>query len=322
MNLFPIQRENQEENSIEVFGNSAKKYIEASKSKNTKRAYRADWKHFMNWCSERELDSLPAMPETVALYISHLADLGYKTSTIQRRLTTISQAHQTAGYESPTRTTKVRSVFQGIKRTLGVSPEQKKAVSIDILKAILEPLGDSLIDIRNCALLLIGWSGGLRRSEISNLDISDIEFTDEGMKVRIRKSKTDQEGRGRLIGIPFGQNAETCPVRALQKWIQRAGIKEGSLFRPINRHGQIQNQRLTGDGIAYLIKQVAKKAGFNPEDFAGHSLRRGFITTAAKKGKSEASIMRQTGHRSIQTMRRYIEEANIFENNAAKDLGL
>lgn len=302
---------------------SARKYIAASKAPNTIKAYRSDWKYFVAWCEKRKVNPMPAAPETVAVYIAFLADQGRKAATIQRKITAISQAHIAAGFDSPTKTAEVRTTWQGIRRLLGTAPKQKKAASVDILKAILEPIGDhKLLDVRNRALLLIGWNGGLRRSELANLDLDDIEFSDEGLALLIRRSKTDQDGLGRRIGIPFGRNAKTCPVRALQKWIQAAGIREGALFRSVNRHGRVQTKRLTGDGVAYIIKEACERAGFDKKEFAGHSLRRGFITTAAKKGKSEASIMRQTGHKSIQIMRRYIEEANIFENNAADGLGL
>lgn len=310
------------ENSVPAhYESKAKKYIESSKAANTKKAYQTDWRHFLDWCNQHNVISMPADPQTISDYIADLADQGYKPSTIQRRIASISQAHQMAGYDSPTQTATVRTTWQGIRRELGMAPKQKKAASIEIIKAMCQTIPDTLIGHRDRALLLIGFASGSRRSELVSLNVEDVEFSHEGVTLHIRRSKTDQEGRGRKVGIKFGSHPQTCPVRALQKWITESGITAGALFRKVDRHGNVK-ERLTGDGVAYIIKRICKQAGFNPKDFAGHSLRRGFITTAHRNKKSEYVIMKQTGHKSIQTMRRYIEDADVFTDNATDGLGL
>jgi site-specific recombinase XerD len=303
------------------YKSKATKYIESSKSANTKKAYRTDWQHFLDWCNQQNVISMPADPQTVSDYIADLADQGFKPSTIQRRIASISQAHQMAGFESPTHTATVRTTWQGIRRELGTAPKQKKAASIEIIKAMCRTIPDTLIGHRDRALLLIGFASGSRRSELVSLDVEDVEFSHEGVTLHIRRSKTDQEGRGRKVGIKFGSHPQTCPVRALQKWINESGITTGALFRRVDRHNNVKD-RLTGDGVAYIIKRISKRAGFDPKEFAGHSLRRGFITTAHRKRKGEYAIMKQTGHKSIQTMRRYIEDADVFVDNATDEIGL
>jgi site-specific recombinase XerD len=304
-----------------LYESRAKKYMESSKSANTRKAYRTDWQHFLGWCQERDVNPIPADPQNVSDYIADLADQGYKASTIQRRIASISQAHQMAGFESPTHTAKVRATWQGIRRELGTAPKQKKAASIEIIKAMCQTIPDTLLGHRNRALLLIGFASGSRRSELVSLDVEDVEFSDEGVLLHIRRSKTDQEGRRRKVGIKYGSHPQTCPVRSLQKWISESGITTGALFRKVDRHGNVKG-RLTGDGVAYIIKRICQQAGFDPKDFAGHSLRRGFITTAHRNKKSEYAIMKQTGHKSIQTIRRYIEDADVFADNATDGIGL
>jgi site-specific recombinase XerD len=310
-----------EKSAPTLYESKAKKYIESSKAANTKKAYRTDWQHFLDWCQKNKINPIPADPEKVSEYIADLADQGYKPSTIQRRIASISQAHQMAGFESPTHTAKVRTTWQGIRRELGTAPKQKKAASIEIIRAMCQTIPETLIGHRDRALLLIGFASGSRRSELISLNVEDVEFSHEGVTLHIQRSKTDQEGRGRKVGIKFGSHPQTCPVRALQKWISESGITTGALFRKVDRHGNVKG-RLTGDGVAYIIKQISKRAGFDPKEFAGHSLRRGFITTAHRNKKSEHVIMKQTGHKSIQTMRRYIEDADVFTDNATDGIGL
>jgi integrase len=190
------------------------------------------------------------------------------------------------------------------------------------LRRMIAQLPETLIGVRDRAILLVGFAGAFRRSELVALNHDDVEFTRDGLVISIRRSKTDQEGAGRKIGIPYGSNPATCPVRSLQDWIECGDIKEGPLFRPINRHGQIAGRRLSGEAVAEIVKRYATKAGMNANQFAGHSLRSGLATSSAAAGASERAIMNQTGHRSVMTVRRYIRDGNLFRENAAAVVGL
>lgn len=299
----------------------AQDYISQSKAENTIRAYRTDWKHFCDWCNSHNLQAMPASPETVALYLSDLAGQGMKASTLQRRISAISQAHQLAGHETPTQDKAVRSVMAGIRRVHGTAQKGKAPTMTDDIRAMVDTLPDDLLGIRDRALLLVGFAGAFRRSELVSLDVSDVEVKREGLVITLRHSKTDQEGAGRKIGIPYGSNPGTCPVRALQAWLEASGINEGALFRTMNRHGQVK-ERLSGQGVAIVVKRCAEAAGLNAEDYAGHSLRAGLATSAATAGVSERAIMNQTGHKSVNMVRRYIREGSLFRENAAAGVGL
>jgi len=302
----------------------AQEYMQAAKAENTVRAYRSDWRHFSEWCAEKGFQALPATPEAVGLYISYLAKTeGLKASTIQRRLSAISQAHQAAGYESPTKHSAVRTVWAGVRRKHGTKQEGKAPVVVEMLRAMIRtcPPG-TMLGLRDRALLLLGFAGAFRRSELVSLNVEDVEFTIEGLKVHLRRSKTDQEGEGIVKGIPFGSDPATCPVRALQAWLEASGITAGPLFRPVNRHGQVGARRLSDKAVALVVKRCAAAAGYDPKRFAGHSLRAGLITAAHLAGKSERSIMKQSGHRSVHILRKYIREASVFQDNAAVGIGL
>ncbi len=299
-------------------------YARASKATNTIRAYRADLADFTLWCADHDLTRLPAAPETVALYISALAQAGARASTIQRRLSALSQAHQLVGYEpSPTQAPLVRSTMAGIRRRLGIAPEQKTpTLTPDLRRMVATCPNDTLAGARDRALLLLGFAGAFRRSELVSLDVDDLEETADGLRVQLRRSKTDQEGEGREVGIPFGQHPETCPIRALRAWRAAGPIQAGPVFRPINRHDQLQEMRLTDKGVARIVKRAAERAGLGPSRYAGHSLRAGLATAAAEGGASERAIMKQTGHRSVTMVRRYIRSGTLFQENAAAYVGL
>ncbi len=291
-----------------------------AKSEATRRAYASDWRLFLTWCSDNELDSLPADPETVALFVTWLAEQGRKPSTIDRKLCAVSQAHKLSGLSSPTTDSRVRETLKGLKRMFGTAPTQKSPIVVVHLKRMLELLPDSLTGIRDRALLLVGFAGGFRRSELVAIDVSDLSFVPEGIVVLLRRSKTDQLGQGRKIGIPFGSTQETCPVRALRAWLEATCISEGPLFRSVNRHGGLGDDRLKGRAVARVVKRCAERAGYDPSEFAGHSLRSGLATAAAGAGKSERAIMRQTGHRSERVLRGYIRDGSLFSENAAEGL--
>lgn len=264
---------------------------------------------------------LPAAPDTVAFYLSDLAST-HKASTLTRRISAISQAHQIAGIDTPTQSAKVRLVMAGIRRTKGTAAAAKSPVLVDDLKRMISRMPGSLLGVRDRALLLIGFTGGFRRSELTGLDRDSVELTREGLVVTLRRSKTDQDGIGRKVGIPYGSNPETCPVRAFSAWLEASGIADGPLFRPITRHGRMSADRLSAYAVALVVKRCAKAVGLEASEFAGHSLRSGLATSAAMAGASERAIMNQTGHRSLTTVRRYIREGSLFRENAAAVLGL
>jgi len=299
----------------------AKEYARSAKASNTRRAYAADWADFERWCAIHDLPALPAAPETVALYLTALAEQR-KVATLQRRITAISQAHETLQFDSPTRSLVVRTVMAGIRRTKGTAQRRKAPAVTTVLRAMVETLPPTLLGTRDHALLLLGFAGAFRRSELVSLDLDDLLFSDDGITVTLRRSKTDQEGQGRTIGIPYGSHPLTCPVRALRAWIAGAGLVAGPLFRPLNRHGKVLERRLSDKGVARIVKRAAAAAGYDPDTFSGHSLRAGLATAAAAAGVSERAIMNQTGHRSVTVARRYIREGSLFRENAAASIGL
>jgi site-specific recombinase XerD len=299
-----------------------REYIRASKAESTLRAYQSDWRHFCAWCQFRgNLETLPATSAVVAAYISECA--GYlKPASIQRRLNAIAEAHKAAGLDSPTHHGVVRNTMKGIRRTKGTAPLQKAPALTEEIRTMVEAAGDGTIGRRDRAMILLGFAGAFRRSELVALDVVDCTISRDGLTVALRRSKTDQEGVGRRIGIPYGSNPETCPVRTIETWMEVAGITAGPLFRSVSHHGKVQPRRLSGIDVARIVKKLALRAGLDPTKYAGHSLRAGHATAAAIAGASERSIMNQTGHRSVQMVRRYIRDGNLFRDNSAGKLGL
>jgi site-specific recombinase XerD len=298
-----------------------REYIRASKAENTLRGYRGDWKDFCAWCEVRSLSPLPATAETVAAYIAECAER-LKAGSIQRRLNAITEAHRAVGVEPPTHAAIVKNTMKGIRRTLGTAQTQKAPAVTDDIRAMVDATDTGIIGVRDRALVLLGFAGAFRRSELVSLDVEDCAFGQSGLTVTLRRSKTDQEGIGRKIGIPYGSNPETCPVRTVQTWLELAAIADGPVFRSINRHGQVQPKRLAPAEVARIIKKLVRRAGLDAAKYAGHSLRAGHATAAAGAGASERSIMNQTGHRSVQMVRRYIRDGNLFRENSAGRLGL
>ncbi|MCC6443565.1 MAG: tyrosine-type recombinase/integrase [Armatimonadetes bacterium] len=300
----------------------AREYLKHSKAKNTRRAYRSDWEDFVGWCRHHQVESLPATPETIVLYLTDCA-IGLKTSTLQRRLASISQAHQTAEFDTPTQHPAVRAVWQGIKREKGVAMQGKEPALTADIRCMIEYLPEGkLIAIRDRCLLLLGFAGAMRRSELVGLDVEDIADTQAGLVVTIRRSKTDPEGAGRQIGIPYGSTPLTCPVRAYRDWRAASGIETGPLFRGMNRHGHLISNRLSDQVVAKVVKRALKAAGREADRFAGHSLRAGLATQAAENGVPERVIQEQTGHKSLLILRRYIRQGSLFQENAASKVGL
>lgn len=301
----------------------ARGYVAASKAENTVRAYRSDWRHFAAWCEARGLPTLPAEPDTIALYIADMGGVA-KPSTITRRLAAIAKAHQAAGHESPCamRHAAVKEVLAGIRRTHGTAQAGKAALLTEHLRRLLDVIPESLIGKRDTAILLLGFAGAFRRSELVALDVADVEASDDGMKVTIRRSKMDQEGRGRVVGIPYGSNPQLCPVRSLRRWLEAASITEGPLFRYVSRHGHIADSALTGQAVRGVVQRYCELAGLDLTQYSAHSLRSGFVTQASINHATESSIMNQTGHKSPAMVRRYTRDLNLFRDNAATRLGL
>ncbi len=296
-------------------------YIAAATAPNTRRAYRSDWTDFVAWCERYDLTALPATPETVARYLSALAAVA-KVSTVGRRLTAIAKAHRTAGHDSPTKSEVVHLTMRGIRRTHGIAPTQKAPTLLVDLRAMVAALPETPLGTRDRALLLLGFAGAFRRSELVSLDVADLAFGERGLTVTVRRAKGDQEGAGTIKGIPFGRHGLTCPVTAVRDWLDMSAITDGPVFRPINRHGQIRSARLGDKAVALVVKRAAAAVGLDPDKYAGHSLRAGLATAAAAAGAQERDIMRQTGHRSVQMVRRYIRAGELFHDNAAAIAGL
>ncbi|RWA80461.1 site-specific integrase [Mesorhizobium sp.] len=286
-------------------------YVELGLAENTKRAYAVDLAHFEAWGG-----SIPASDVIVASYLADQAEL-LSVATLCRRLATISKAHTTKGLISPTSSQLVKATIKGIKHSLGSAQTEAKPLLRDDLFAVLDRItGSDVKGVRDRALLLIGFAGAFRRSELVGLNLEDIERVRQGVIVHLRRSKTDQGGAGRKIAVPYG-HSRWCPVIALDAWLSFSAIGSGALFPCIDRHGHIRDQRLSGEAVALVLKERLAKAGIDPAGYSGHSLRAGFATSAVMAGASTWKIRAQTGHASDAMLARYIREGDMFTNNAA-----
>jgi site-specific recombinase XerD len=301
---------------------SVKRYLEESAADNTRRAYAGQWRRFERWCSDAGLRALPATAATVSAYLARLADDGKRDSTIEGARAAIRKTHEAAGEDDPTAAALVKQTLKGIRRQCGVAVVQKSPILTTDLRRLLGVIpGETLKGKRDRALLLLGFALASRRSELVSLDVADIEDDPRGLLVTIRRSKTDQEGKGIVKGIVRGEQAETCPVSALREWLQAAGITAGPVFRRVARGGHV-GERLTAQSVALVLKAACRAAGLDIDKYSGHSLRAGMVTQAAKNGVTVADIMRQTGHRSTETVNKYIRKSSVFEDNASARLGL
>ena len=294
---------------------SAASYAKDEKAAATRRAYRADFANFCAWASKIDVAALPAEPATIAGYLAHLADSGRSPSTIGRRLAAIAYAHRLKGLNSPTTAEAVRTVLRGIRRRLGVAVSRKAPATAAAIAAMLEriPPG-SLSGCRDRALLLIGFAAALRRSELVDLKVNDLELQADGLLIHIRKSKTDQEGEGAAVAVPNG--GKLRPVEALTEWLTSAKIVDGHIFRAIDRHGKVNKTGLSDRSVANVIKRWAKAAGLDPAIFSGHSLRAGFVTSALEHGADMFKVMDVTRHRRVETLKGYDRRAQAFRNHA------
>ena len=298
----------------------------AATSAATQRAYATDWAAFVGWCAGRGVAPLPALPVVVAMYLSHLGRLGRRIATIARALASLASYHRRAGHPSPAADPQVREVWKGLRRRHGAPQTSRQALLTEALKSVVAaaPGGPGgLTALRDRALLLVGWAGAFRRSELVALEVADVEALPTGaLRVTVRRSKTDQEGRGFVKVIGRARDPQACPVECLRRWREAAGITAGPLFRPIDRHGHVGRRALTGASVALVVKRAARSAGLDPTRLAGHSLRSGFATSMSMAGAPLPEIMQQTGHRSAQMAMRYVQEADRLRQNHTVRAGL
>lgn len=298
----------------------AAKTIEDAIPENTRRAYKGDLRRFAEWCTSTGLAAMPAKPETIALYMRALADTAHAASTIMRACAAICTAHTRAGHPSPWAHPLVADMRAALRRELGTRPKKKHAADDDVLRRMLAVVPSAgLLGLRDRALLTLGWCGAFRRSELVALDVADATRAPKGLVVLVRASKTDQEAAGEEIPIFFSNAAECCPVRSLDAWLAAAGIVEGAIFRQLGRRQEL-GERLSPAAVLDRVKHWAKRAGLKPEDFGAHSLRSGFMSTAARRGKDLDSIMRTSRHRSERVARGYIQRETLHERGAGEGL--
>ena len=287
--------------------------IRSSKSINTIRAYKSDFNHFIEFCKKNNFKPLPADPKIVSFYITHLSS-NSKVSTLKRRLASISVIHKLKGHYIDVKHPLIIENLMGIQRKKGVFQKSKNPILVNELREIINIIEknnkNELKKNRDKALILIGFSGGFRRSELVNINLDDIEFTKEGVKIFIKRSKTDQSGEGMTKAIPYFKEKSFCPVIFLKQWIEISKIQKGLIFN------------ISDKMVALLIKRYISKAGFDSKKYSGHSLRSGFATVAADSGADEKSIMNMTGHKTTQMVRRYIKESNLFKNNPLNKINL
>jgi len=294
--------------------------LKNSKANNTVRAYKADFNDFGLFCAKNGFKPLPSEPKIVSLYLTHLSTKDFKMSTLKRRLVSIGVIHKLKGYYLDTKHPSIIENIMGIKRRKGSIQKSKKPLLINHLRKLINVIdnekNEKIKKLRDRSIILIGFSGGFRRNELVSLDYDDLELVEEGLKISIKRSKTDQFGEGSVKGLPYFDNSQYCPVVSIKKWIQISKIRSGAIFRRFNKGSKLSDNRLTDQSVALLIKDYLKLAGIENKNYSGHSLRSGFATSAAESGAEERSIMAMTGHKSTEMVRRYIKEANLFKNNA------
>ena len=300
--------------------------LQSSKATNTVRAYKSDFNDFGLFCAQNGFKSLPSEPKIVSLYLTYLSTKDAKMSTLKRRLVSIGVIHRLKGLYLDTKHPSIIENILGIKRRKGSIQRGKKPLLINYLKVLIDVIdeqkNEDIKKLRDRSIILIGFSGGFRRNEIVSLDYDDLDFVEEGLKINIRRSKTDQFGEGSVKALPYFNTSKYCPVISLKNWIEISKIDSGPLFRRFVKGSKLSKNRLTDQTVALLIKEYLKLAGIDAKNYSGHSLRSGFATSAAESGAEERSIMAMTGHKSTEMVRRYIKEANLFKNNALNKMKL
>ena len=298
--------------------------LENSKANNTVRAYKSDFNDFLIFCAQNGFKSLPSDPKIVSLYLTYLSTKNAKMSTLKRRLVSIGVIHKLKGHYLDTKHPAIIENIMGIKRRKGSLQKAKKPILINNLKKIINVIDqekkEEIKKLRDRSIILIGFSGGFRRNEIVSIDYDDLDFVPEGLKISIRRSKTDQFGEGFTKALPYFDNSQYCPVVSLKKLLDLSKINTGPVFRRFIKGSKLSENRLTDQTVALLIKKYINLAGIDNKNYSGHSLRSGFATSAAESGAEERSIMAMTGHKSTEMVRRYIKEANLFKNNALNKL--
>ncbi|MDC1129784.1 site-specific integrase [Candidatus Pelagibacter sp.] len=320
--IFQIKPKIKSEISIEIAELEKETILNLghSKAPNTIRAYKSDFSDFRLFCTKNGFRSIPSKPMVVSLYLTHLSTNDAKMSTLKRRLVSIGVIHKLKGQYLDTKHPSIVENIMGIKRRKGSYQKGKKPILINNLKTIIDTIDQlnkpEIKKLRDRSIILIGFSGGFRRNEIVSLDHDDLDFVTEGLKINIRRSKTDQFGEGSIKALPYFDNSQYCPVASLRNWINISKINSGPLFRRFSKGSKLLKNRLTDQTVALLIKEYLQLAGIDSKNYSGHSLRSGFATSAAESGVEERSIMAMTGHKSTEMVRRYIKEANLFKNNA------
>jgi len=296
----------------------AASYAKQDKSPATRAAYRGDFASFQAFCLSRGVASLPATPETVAAYLASEAESGLRPSTISRRCAAIRYAHKLAGHEPPTNSEAVKATLRGIKRSVGTAPARKTPVLAETARAMSLAAPDGLKGVRDRALLLLGFSGAFRRSELVALDVADVEEIEDGLRVTIRRSKPDQEGQGQVIAVMRGRTC--CPIKALRAWLDAAGITEGPIFRPVAKGGNLRNSRLSAKSVCDITKAYARRVGLDGTAYGAHSLRSGFLTSAARRGASVFKMRDVSRHKSMDVLQTYVRDADLFRDHAGAGL--
>ncbi|WP_020169435.1 site-specific integrase [Candidatus Pelagibacter communis] len=300
--------------------------LQNSKANNTVRAYKSDFNDFRIFCAQNGFKSLPSDPKIVSLYLTHLSTKDAKISTLKRRLVSIGVIHKLKGHYLDTKHPSIIENIMGIKRRKGSFQKAKKPILINSLKLIINAIDQQnkqeIKKFRDRSIILIGFSGGFRRNEIVSLNYDDLDFVPEGLKINIKRSKTDQFGEGFTKALPYFDSSQYCPVISLKNWLDISKITSGPVFRRFLKGSKLSENRLTDQTVAILIKEYLNLAGINSKNYSGHSLRSGFATSAAESGVEERNIMAMTGHKSTEMVRRYIKEANLFKNNALNKIKL
>jgi len=298
--------------------------LQNSKANNTVRAYKSDFNDFSLFCAQNGFKSLPSEPKIVSLYLTYLSTKEVKISTLKRRLVSIGVIHKLKGHYLDTKHPSIIENIMGIKRRKGSIQKSKKPLLINNLKKIINAIDEQkkeeIKKYRDRTIILIGFSGGFRRNEIVSLDYDDLDFVPEGLKINLRRSKTDQFGEGFTKALPYFDNSQYCPVSSLKNWLEISKINSGPVFRRFVKGSKLSENRLTDQTVALLIKEYLNLTGMDSKNYSGHSLRSGFATSAAETGVEERSIMAMTGHKSTEMVRRYIKESNLFKNNALNKL--
>ena len=299
---------------------TARRYADASRAASTQRAYASDWRRFSAWCADRGLDTLPADPRVVAVFLSAEADAGSAPLTVGRRLAAVGWMHRRAGLQPPQAregAAAILEVMAGIRRSHGIAPTRKHAADADVLRDVLRAIpGDDLRSVRDRALLAFGMAGAFRRSELVALRFTDLERVPEGLRVTIRRSKTDQDGAGATIAIPEGRRLR--PKALLDAWLDRAAITDGYLFRRLGAGLGVTASPMSDRAIARLVQARVTAAGYPAADFAGHSLRAGFLTAAARSGASVFKMREVSRHKSMQVLADYVRDAELFRDHAGE----